>query len=496
MVTNSRPTLQDLLARATCGQRPDPKRSLKASMLYHLLADPYWVWCHYHAPPDRAVDEESDYDRARMKRGVDFEEQWVRENYPDAVKVEPAWGYEALVSTVKSMMAGARAIYQPQLWSMADELYGRGDLLLRVDGQPSDLGDYAYFPIEAKRSSQVKPYHAAQAAAYHKAVSAIQGKTMDTFEVALPSGQQVIRYSDHEKALGEAIDTWRAIRSGKLQPDPRGYDKTDSPWRVWSNQVLKDRLDLTLLPDVGPAGRETIRKKLGAQSIRDLFGLSLADVTKAMGETAGKSIYYCTQAYRTGKLVIPLGGTVSIPRGRRTFALDFETSDELAPAEAQPPHAYLAGLWDFDAEKFVRFVARGPGEEPRMFTEMLDYVGNLAGACVYTWTSYEMGVLRDAAVRHPALATRLAAFQAVCVDLKEVVKRQVYLPVPTYSIKSVAPALGFRWRHKGFGAFDSMVQYWKWVQGAPDDVMALAFAYHADDLLACAHVVRALDGLT
>lgn len=494
-MSTSTVALQDLIVRATGGREPNPKRHLKASALYHVLSDPFWIWCSYNAPQDQAVDEASEYDRLRMKRGIQFEEEWIRQNYPDAKRVEPAWGYQSLVNTLKAMLAGERAIAAPQLWLLPEEIYGKGDLLLRVDGQPSDLGDFSYQVVECKRSNQVKEYHGVQAAAYHKTVSAIQGRTLDTFAIALPSGVVQIGYQEYEKTLKDAIETWKKLRSNTVQPEPRGYDKTDSPWSIYANRVMKDRMDLTLLPDVGPATRETIRKRLGAKSISDLYTVSLEDLVAAMGATAGTTIFYCTRAYREGRPVVPPNTWVNIPRRTRTFALDFETSDGLGPDVAQPPHAYLAGIWDYQEQKFVRFLARGPKEEAKMFKDLLNHLGDLRDTYVHTWTNYEMGVIKAAGERHPELLGRLTALADACVDLKEAIKSQVYLPVATYSIKAVAPFLGFKWRHAGYGAFDSMTAYWEWLQGAPESVMRRALDYHEDDLLSICHVVRTLEGL-
>jgi predicted RecB family nuclease len=317
---------------------------------------------------------------------------------------------------------------------------------------------------------------------------------LDTFTIALPSGPVAVPYAEYAQALDAAVDTWRRIRSGTHRPEPPGIDKTGSPWTAYANKQLIERLDLTLLSDVGPAGRETIRKRLGANSIRDLYGRPVEDLIAAMGD-AGRWIHACVRGYEIDGPVVTSGAPVRIPRGRRTFSLDFETSDDAGPEIAQPPHAYLAGLWDFQSDRFVRFAARGPGEEAKMFAEMLAYVGDPSDACVHTWTTYENGVLAAAGERHPALKHDLDRFATACVDLKEAVKTQVALPVPTYSLKFVAPQLGFQWRHSNFGAFESMCSYWSSLCGAPDSFMSRPHDYHEDDVRAMAHVVRTLDGL-
>ena len=73
-------------------------------MVYQVLNDPFWIWCEYNAPRSEAVDETSRHDRMRWQRGLDYEEAWIREHYPDAVKVEPGFGFEALKNTLQLML--------------------------------------------------------------------------------------------------------------------------------------------------------------------------------------------------------------------------------------------------------------------------------------------------------------------------------------------------------------------------------------------------------
>lgn len=52
-------------------------------------------------------------------------------SFPDAVKIEPGSGFEGLKNTFRAMLQGAPAIYQPQLWDLRRDVYGKADLLLK-----------------------------------------------------------------------------------------------------------------------------------------------------------------------------------------------------------------------------------------------------------------------------------------------------------------------------------------------------------------------------
>jgi uncharacterized protein len=73
-----------------------------------------------------------------------------------------------------------------------------------------------------------------------------------------------------------------------------------------------------------------------------------------------------------------------------------------------------------------------------------------------------------------------------------VIKSAVYLPVPRFSLKCVAPALGFRWRQDDFDAFESMMSYWDCLDGADESIMENVLTYNEDDCRAMWHVDHAL----
>jgi len=180
-----KPTLQDLIERATGGQKFNRTTLFRPSLVYQVLHDPFWVWCEYHAPRSEAVDETSRYDRILWQRGSDHEEAWIRKHFPDAVRIEPAFGFVALKNTLQVMLEGPPAICQPQLWDLEGESYGRADLLIRDNTCGSYLGAYHYTVVEIKWSKSLRDYHVLQAGIYNRMLGRIQGYTPEGLTVAL-----------------------------------------------------------------------------------------------------------------------------------------------------------------------------------------------------------------------------------------------------------------------------------------------------------------------
>ncbi|MEE9568939.1 MAG: TM0106 family RecB-like putative nuclease, partial [Candidatus Binatia bacterium] len=156
------------------------------------------------------------------------------------------------------------------------------------------------------------------------------------------------------------------------------------------------------------------------------------------------------------------------------------------------PHVYLIGCWDAKRDQFVKFLARGAQDEGRIFEEFLDYVGDAENACLYHWTDFEIGQMTKVIQRWPATEGPLRKLISSCVDLKQIIQSAVYLPVPTFSLKSVAPALGFRWRQESFGAFESMVCYWDYLDDGEKSTINKAILYNEDDCVSMWHIDQEL----
>ncbi|MBI5778368.1 MAG: TM0106 family RecB-like putative nuclease [Planctomycetes bacterium] len=437
------------------------------------------------------VEEVDRYSEIKMQRGAEYEKQWVEKNYPDAIKIEEKWGLKALKQTMELMLKGTQVIYQPNLWLLSEEMYGKGDLLVRSDDAPSDLGKYHYRVIEIKRSKNLQDYHSFQAVCYNKMLEAIQGYASKEVTVVLKEGRENVAYNKKIiDKFNHYVNLWKQIRDGKNKPIPGKMDSTESPWRVYANKILKDSMDLTLLYNVGAGTRPKLQKKINISSIKDLYSFKLEKLVKELGQNQGTRIYYNAQAYKHNKPIIEPGVKLSIPRGKRNFYFDFETSDAVHPTE--PPHVYLIGVWDESRDKFVYFLGKGVRDETKIFRQFIDYLGNYENDCLYHWYSFETGTMKKVITRHPELTTDLNNLMKRCVDLMDVLKKQVYMPAPTYSIKHVAPALGFNWRQKEVGAFESMVLYWEYLKDGDKNKINKVLKYNEDDCLAMVHIDRNL----
>jgi len=490
MSMTSKVNIETLLQRSTAGKKFNRHDLFRPSLSYYLLKDPYWVWCQYHAPKSAAVDETTRYEELRMQQGVEYEKWWVETHYPDAVGIKPSFGFAALKNTCRALLSGARAIYQPQLWDLEQASYGIGDLLVRDDSAPSDLGPFHYRVIEIKRSQSLQTSHALQGAFYNENIGRLQGFTPDQVTIVLKDTQETVSYADQAPAVAAARQLWRELRSGGFIPETnRPPNAASSPWRIYANRRASETRDLILLAGITKRERDKLRRA-GINRVDQVWAMRKDELTNLLGEHFGAIAYYVSQAYKVGGPILQPGKRLAIPRGKRLLYFDFETSDSVHPSE--PAHTYLIGCYDASRDQFVKFLARGAEDEARIFTEFADYVGDPRDVCLYHWTDFERHQMRRVARRWPLLAGSIEQILAKCVDLKEAIQTAVYLPVPTFSIKSVAPAFGFYWRQKDMGAYQSMVCYWDFLDNTDLFAIDRALIYNEDDCLAMWHVDQRL----
>ncbi len=486
-------TFEFVLKKALAGKTPDKEECFRTQLMFPLTRDPFWVWCEYHAPREEAVEEGSGYDHTLRHWANDHRKDWVRSRHPKAVWVPPAFALDHFKATLKAMFDGAPAIRSPHLWTLGKKMIGQGDLLVRNDSHPSYLGPYHYRTVEIKRAKWMKNIYKLQGAVLTRILGEVQGYTPPEFEVALLDGVTKVSYEKMKKLVDDILKKWRAIKKGTLKPDPFLLDFTRSPWRLYANKILREQEDLTLLPEIDPGLREKIKEDLGVSSLKELKKLTLKKLKKTLGDQIGFDIFHSTLAHFAQKPILPEGLSFRVPRAERHLYFDFELSDEMQMNA--PAHVYLIGLWDGEEEKFVAFQGRGEQDEERVFKEFLEYVGAAENCRLYHWSDFEIRHMKKVAEKYPSLADGINKVIHSSVDLMKVIKHHVFLPITSYSIKNVAPYLGFNWRQKDVGGFETIKLYLDYVERGNESAMQKIVTYNEDDCKAMWFVDKVLTSM-
>ncbi len=483
-----------LLQRALGGLELNREEHFRAGWFYHLLDDPFWIYCQHHVSDEKAVEEKTLYDEYLMQEGVEWEQYWVNKHYPDALDLNDTWGKQGLRKTVQAMSQGLRAIQGGSLWLLSEEVYGKADLLVRDSSHESDLGPFHYRVKEIKSSSSLKEYHKLQTALYDYILGEIQGYTPDTCEVVLGEGTEnrEIEYQEHLQQLHDQLEHWRQIRNGEVTPLPNGYDRTGSPWREYGNEIIRNRNDLTLIPGIGKSTRATLQKQ-GINSYEAFLELGEQELIERFGQE-GKHYYWHAKAHQVGEPIFATGTSASIPRRERTLYFDLEDTTVVDDEVITRSHTYMLGAALPDRTTKI-WTAQGEETEKRMWKEFLDWLGDPSDVALYCWTMYEENRIEQAAQDHPEMEDRLIDVKQALIDLKEQVKHRPYFPVPTYSIKSVAPVCGFNWSQEDVDGLSAGVMYKQWLESGDDSIIKRVEQYNKEDVLAMLAVDRAVQAM-
>lgn len=313
----------------------------------------------------------------------------------------------------------------------------------------------------------------------------LPGRVSQTAEVVLREGAGSVTTltADFIAEFQRQLGLWREIRDGANRPEPLAYSSTTGLWREYANRRVVARGDLSLLPGVKQATACRLRER-GLLSLGDLVRLGQAACCAELG---GDHVYYHALAYQRQCPVFRHGDRARIARRRRLVYFDVEDLTFADPPLVTRPHTYMLGVATPDGNSRI-WTARGQDDEARMWSEFLDWLGDPHDVALYCWTMYERRKMEQAAADHPQLTSRLQTAAAALVDLKEEIKHRPYFPVPSYSIKAVAPVCGFRWSQDDVDGQSAQLMYLEWLRSGDDALIERVRQYNREDVLAMAAV--------
>jgi uncharacterized protein len=170
------------------------RRFYSASDLVNYLGCAHATFCDLRqlvSPVELAEDDA--YATLLQEKGFEHERAYLerlRKDGRSIAEISTDGLLEARVhATRKAMQDGAEVIYQGSL--VAAPWHGFSDFLLRVNGMPSALGDYAYDVADTKLARTAKPKHIVQLCVYADLVHALQGIEPPRMHVVLGDRTQV-----------------------------------------------------------------------------------------------------------------------------------------------------------------------------------------------------------------------------------------------------------------------------------------------------------------
>ena len=464
---------------------------IKTGWVYRHALSPITLWCERYAPQDQK-DPIDPFTQQLFEQGQTHEAAVVAQSFPGGVREYFATEEEGFRRALELMAGGASSIVNMPLIDGPMGLEGRPDVLERIDGVPSELGDYSYRVVEIKLARRIKQGHILQAASYNRLLGLAQGYEPEEFDI-INGDSLMITYpmSEWDDKLDAALEDIREILNGRTV-DPC-YGAGEWPWKSYVNQLAIDVDDVSLLSGVG----ETVRRNLigaGYCTVKQIALATEVELTAVdrVGAPTARKLVAFAQALVSDK-VIQRGPTPEIPRGRTEVFFDLEGTGPQLASEGLEVTNYLIGNICRPADGnpvFVPFFTPSSDGEEANLRAFLNWASSLDDPVFYHWHHYEKTHLEKMGEFYAIDPAQLACVMDRMVNLDPPVTGSFAFPCYGRTLKDIAKVLGFKWRQDDVDGAGSMVLFRKFVESGGTDLETKEkiLIYNEDDCVATMHV--------
>lgn len=489
---------------------------ITATQLHDHLRCPHRVAMDAGADP-ALRDPVSPFVQLLWDRGVAHEQALVAALDPPPLDLSALHGAEKEAATREAIARGEPLIRGGRL--SVDGLLGEPDLLRREPGGyvAIDIKSGAGREGDGEGDGGLKRHYGVQLALYTDLLEQM-GLSAGRHGYILDVHGRETRY-ELDQPLGPRspclwelyLKTRQAVRETLAAPAAsRPACSAACKLCVW-HSACERRLvaagDLTLLPEVGRAARDTLAEAFG--SIEALAAAPLdAFIDGERSAFAGIGAQRLRRFQRRARLAVEpspqacLTRAIDWPQATTELYFDIET-DTLRGL------CYLHGFLIRETvatgerrERFEGLFIASPDEaaERTLFAAAMDVFRRHPGACVIHYTPYERTEYRRLAARHPEVAGA-AEVEALFspprgFDLyADAVRGGSEWPTRDYSIKSLARWCGFEWRDSDPSGAASIEWFDRWARHAEPASRQRLLQYNEDDCRAMRVVLDRMRGL-
>lgn len=420
--------------------------------------------------------DESDFERTQHERSARYKaaaREAMRKRHEGADVLQ---GPPSLPEAVRS---GARLILDTAACDAGETC--RIDALERDGGDPT----VAYRPVLFVDRDKVTVGDRLSLAFAASILARVQG--------AMPATGRIVHGPDFKVSRVELATLARPLRDvvGQLhdlataaKPPPlmlnRHCGECEFRQRCRATAIEKD--DLSLL--AGLSAREIVA--LNARGIFTVLQLSHTFRPGRM-KRVRKKHDHSLQALAIREKTVYVAKRPEVPQGKAVIYLDVEG----LPDE---DFYYLMGLLIVEGEsrRHLSFWADSRAEEASIWTSFLAAVGPIEDFVLFHYGSYESKFLDRMAERHGGDSGLVARLKDRSVNVLSLVFAQVYFPVHSNDLKSVAGCLGFSWSVADASGLRSIAWRHGWEDTRDDHLKQQLLDYNREDCSALERVVGML----
>ncbi len=465
-----------------------------------------------------------------LERGNRYEEQIIERWRAEGRSVltieraDRATRQRRVDETLAAMRAGQEIIHQGCF--VHEGWVGYPDFLIRVDGEPSDLGEWSYEVADAKLGSKPRPEYIFQLLFYDDHLTRLQGRRPTRMRLLLGDGTDPAFTAADFNAYAARIHQLFAERCAQLEaptPEPAPgypYPVAGCDFCHWWVHCKDRRREDDHLSLVANLSRDQ-GLKLEAHGIHTLAQLAAlpgdaivprlaADTVTRLRDQADLQLRSRGRAKPIHKLLKPAvdTGLARLPRpSEGDVHFDFEGDPYWGEPHTEPDGT----LSEFDGESwgddgldylfgtlydepggtttYWPLWATNRAEERAAFEQWIDWIHarleQHKDLHVYHYNSYEVVALKRLATRH---ATRIDELddllrKEVFVDLYGITRQAIRAGVESYGLKGMEPVYAFERNAELKGAIGSLKRWQSYLQDRDTAHLRAIELYNRDDCL-------------
>ena len=462
---------------------------LTARTVVQYIASPFAIYCDKFAP-EAEKDEITAFDKLLFQRGKDFEEQYVRDKFPNSVTIPEGMPEDGFKLTIDSMVSGADVLHGAPIYYMPEGVYGITDILEKSNTESSIFGNYHYTVKEVKVAKNIQEKHLLQGAFYNYLMGKIQGVTPKTFAMINGDGEESLHeYSDYASLLFDSIDGARKIKQGgSISPT---YGSCDYPWKNYCNKKAVEANDISLVAGVkGKMKNKLIDNKFN--TMKKIASANVEELTeiKGIGNNKAEKFIATAKALQAKTHIITDKDKIDFPERKVEIFLDLEGVDPTTAADGIPQIDYLIGILvrADSKENYIPFTAKDAKEdaEKEMLLEFLKFIKKQSNYVIYHYGSYERTHLKTMMKKYEIDEATEKTVLDYLIDVHKVATNSVAFPTFGNGLKAIAAYMGFEWRHKDVSATESIAMYLDYVDDPEEGKVKLQkiIDYNEDDCIA------------
>ncbi len=408
--------------------------------------------------------------------------------------------WETRAQETEALMAqGVECIYKGVLlhhfdhWDGTDieqlTLVGKPTVLLRQAGE-SRWGKWHYRSVSVKLGQKPKPEYKLTSMLYSFLLEHIQGRSPRLTQLILRSRRphKVDMELWSEKLKGTITDCIRVL-SKPTEPEVF-ISRQRCHLCAWYNHcygVAQADQHLSLVPGVTPNRYESLQG-MGIDSIESLANTA----PKHLGQHLGADV--AIQLQQQARAIVQKEVVWRVNRPNKVQLMPKGDVELFFDIEAEPDRNvdYLLGVYFVDhrnqVEKFYAFVAETLEEEEKIWHEFVAFVQQFPQAPIFHFSPYERDTLNRLGRKYGTPPSDLQKIVGRLMDVHQWVTKYLIFPVESYSLKSLANALGYRWYEAGVSGDQTVCWYDTWLETGDRQLLDAIIRYNEDDCRATHHL--------